>query len=382
MTSQFKLHLILGLLVLCATPLASQHRATLSDDPWVQHVFDFDVEGLGFVASVPDDAQIETVQMTVRNPDSAGNIKIVGKISAAAVDFAVDTTIVAYDLAVPGNANRFCEFEAEKAGYELRGTRTASDFSAAEIFAMEFDGGRPGGAVFSQCMVRGHMMIAFHFMYDLTTAQNQADVTARFRVAERYYRKFMASITFSDGRNRSFFDGLASVPLMIGADPVSLYLPDVWDVPINDFTGPLPAELNLLQENTDGQSVGQIWLSVQERRTQPDLEVLGPVLFADFFTQQSSQVAQPVLLYSGVDQDLATADIVAHHFRFAAKTHSGAGRGDIQATLIWHGGRLYALGFWSNYPVGADYNTFLARLPGLTSYDMIGRALIAMLDDD
>lgn len=349
---------------------------------WVRKSFDFGVEALDFEAAVPAGTSVETTAMKPRETGTAGKIVIVGKVYPAKTGLPVEVTIQAFDLAVPAVASRICAHEAEIAGYTPRGRRATPDLSEAELFATKSDGNKPAGGVFSRCMTRGDKVLVTHFLFDVSGVTDKKELENRTSQAQDYYKTFISSIVFADGQSPGYRDTLREIPVTIGRDQVRLNVPDVWQVPINDFRGPLPAELHLLRKNDSGADTGLLWLWVEERSGQPDLEELAPRLIGNYFVRQSPDAAHPELLSVGEDPELREAGIVSRSFRFSAKNKAGEDIGEILATAFWHDKRLYVLSLWSHWTPAADRNIFFSRLPGLTAFDLISAKLAGVMKEN
>jgi hypothetical protein len=307
---------------------------------------------------------------------------IVGKIYPEKAGTPVEVTIQALDLTAPAAASRVCTHEAEIAGYTLRARRAEPDLSDAELFATKSDGNRPICGVFSRCMTRGNKMLVTHFLFDVSGVMDEEEFDVRANQAQDYYKTFISSIVFADGHSPGYRNMMRKIPVTIGADKTTLSVPDVWQVPINDLRGPLPAELHLLRKNNSGEDTGLLWLAVQERKEQLDFEKLGPTLIGDYFVQQSPDAARPVLLQVSEDPDMRESGVASRSFRFSTKNRAGEDVGEVLATLFWHDGRLYVLSLWSRWSPTADRNTFFSRLPGLTAYDLISAKLVKTMTEN
>ncbi|MDP9790968.1 hypothetical protein [Agrobacterium tumefaciens] len=214
------------------------------------------------------------------------------KIYPAKAGTPVEVTIQALDLTAPGAASRVCTHEAEIAGYTLRARRAEPDLSDAELFATRPDGSRPIGGVFSRCMTRGNKMLVTHFLFDVSGVTDKGELDVRASQAQDNYKSFIPASSSPMAIRPAI--AMREIPVTIGTDKMTLSVPDVWQVPINDLRGPLPAKLHLLRKNNSGEDTGLLWLAVQERKEQPDLEKRGPTLIGDYFVQQSPDAERPV----------------------------------------------------------------------------------------
>lgn len=349
--------------------------AQATENGWVRKAFDFGAADINFETLVPSDAKVETTELGSPDPGTIGKIKIVGKIYPADGDDPVEVTIRAFDLAAPASASRVCGYEIESAGYTPRSLKSAPDLSDARIFATKSNGSRPVEGVFSRCLTRGNKMLALHFIADVNSAENVEAADLLVEKAQDYANTILSNIIFADGKPAGYGDGMKDVPVTIGTEKLALSVPALWKVAINDFRGPLPAELHLLRQNSEGKSTGAIWLFVQDRKEQPDLEEVGQALIRDYFVQQLPNAKPPVMLTSGEEPEFTKAGVPARSFRFSVTSTSDEDIGDILATLVWHDGHLYTFSLWSAWPPTGDNNIFYSRLPGLTAYDLISAAL-------
>lgn len=98
--------------------------------------------------------------------------------------------------------------------------------------------------------------------------------SARVRKVDRDAASFIDGLSWADGRQSSFGREMQAIPLRIGAKDLTLRIPRGWDIPINDFHGPLPAELHMVRRK-DGKDVGLVWLFVQNMKDKPDFATAG-----------------------------------------------------------------------------------------------------------
>ena len=366
--------LVIVPLILGLAGMSPAFAQSIGND-WIRKTFDFGSEDINFETIVPPGAKVETTELGSSDPGTIGKIKIIGKIYPADGDYPVEVTIKAFDLAAPASASRVCVYEIESAGYTPRSLNSAPDLSDARIFATKSNRSRPMEGAFSQCLMRGNKMLALHFTFDVSSAENVEAADVLVTKAQDYANMILSNITFADGKPVGYGDGMKDVPVTIAAEKLTLSVPVLWKVAINDFRGPLPAELHLLRQSSEGKSTGAIWLFVQDRKEQPDLEELGQALIRDYLVQQLPNAKPPVMLASGEEPVFTKAGVAGRNFRFSVKSKSEEDMGDILATLIWHDGRLYVFSLWSAWNTTGDSNNFYSRLPGLTAYDLISVAL-------
>ncbi|MEO9336349.1 hypothetical protein ABFT80_02765 [Mesorhizobium sp. SB112] len=355
-------------------PNANSDDAQPVENGWVRKTFDFGSEDINFQSLVPPGATVETVALGSPDPDTIGKIKIVGKIQPVDGNVPVEVTITAFDLVAPAAASRVCAYEIESAGYTLRSTKSAPDLSDMRIFATKSDGSRPMEGAFSQCFTRGNKVLALHFIFDVSKTTDLEAADALVAKAQDYANTMLSHIAFTDGKPTGYGAGMKDVPISIGTEKMNLSVPNLWNVAINDFHGPLPAELHLVRRK-DEKSVGAIWLAVREMKEQPDLDELGKTLIRDYFVLQSLDAKPAVPVSSGDDPAFTNLGVAARNFRFSVEDKSSEDAGDILATLIWHEGRLYVVSVWSIWAPTGDRNIFFSRLPGLTAYDLITATL-------
>jgi hypothetical protein len=111
-------------------------------------------------------------------------------------------------------------------------------------------------------------------------------------------------------------------------------------------------------------------------KEKPDLETSGAAIVKDYFVKQTPDGRAPVLLASGEDSALAEQGIASRTFRFSVENREGKDAGDIEATVVWHNGRLSVLTLWSAWTSEANRNAFFSRLPGLTVYDIVRQEVL------
>lgn len=341
---------------------------------WSLRSFDFGDDDINFETYVPDTARVETT--TMREFDASkeiGSVRIIGKITLA--NAPIEATIKGYHFTTPASAARVCAYEIETAGYTLRQIRSVADFTATQAFAVQPAETPYQSGVFSQCFSRGDRVLTFHVVADLSKATNDSERKEIGKIAYNVAGTLFTNLVFSNGRVQRYDAYMKRIDIQIGDRAVSLEVPDIWKVAINDFKGPLPAELHLQREK-DGRTQGLFWLFAQERKDKPDLQEVGPALIRDYFVQQSPDVKPPTLLASGEDEDFKKAGVTSRLFRFSVAKKDGDDGGDLIANIIWHDGKLYVASVWSNLSPSGDPNTFFSRLPGLTAFDLVQASLL------
>ncbi|WP_094542321.1 hypothetical protein [Brucella grignonensis] len=340
---------------------------------WSLRAFDFGDEDINFETFVPDRAKVETVAMRpLDRAKEIGSVRIIGKIQLP--DMPIEATIKGYHLTTIGSAARVCVYEVKNSGYTIRQIRSVADFSATRLFAVQPGDPPFTSGTFSQCYARGDKVLTFHIVADLTKAASDDKRTEIGRVARNFAGALFTNLVFSNGRVQGYDAYMKGINIRIGDRVVSLAVPDIWKVAINDFKGPLPAELHLQREK-DGHTEGLFWLFAQERKDKPDLQEIGPALIRDYFVQQSPDVKLPTLLASSEDADFRKVGVVSRQFRFSVAKKDGEASGDLIANVIWHDQKLYVVSIWSRLSPSGDPNTFFSRLPGLTTFDLVQASL-------
>ncbi|MGV2105365.1 hypothetical protein ACQZ4X_04765 [Agrobacterium vitis] len=357
--------------------LALFSETNAAEGAWKRHVFDFNNSRLNFKTDVPGDATVQTVTMEDAEPGSIGRVKIVGKVTPGTGGQQVETTIVAYDLRSPPAALRICKFEAELDGYTPRSTSTSQDLTEAKVFATQSDNGKPKGAVLSNCFARGTNALAVHFIVKVSGEPTQEAAQKALSELDSYSIAFLRNLQFADGKQANFGDSMQSVPLSIGERKIDLQIPTGWEIPINDFRGPLPAELHMIRRSGD-QDVGLIWLFVQPMAEKPDIEKTGAEIIRNYFVKQTSDVDAPVLIGTNENSTLSEQGLTNREFRFSVKTLKGKDIGVIDATAVWKDNQLAVISEWSTWGQTVDRNTFFSRLPGMTAYDLVRSAVLGV----
>ncbi|MBP2509136.1 hypothetical protein J2855_002782 [Agrobacterium tumefaciens] len=349
--------------------------ASSKDSAWVVRKFDFSVPALNFESKVPHDSRVETVPMEPTEPGTIGKVKVIGKIAPGKGDLKVETTMVGYNLQAPATALRICSFDVEALGYTIRIFRTAPDLTEAKLLAKKAANGKPQSAALGYCFARTQQTLGIYFIVDVSGAASEEAADDLVRRADEYAASFIDNLSWENGQQSSFGEDLQTVPLLIGDKEIRLSIPNGWDIPINEFRGALPAELHMVRRK-NGKDVGLVWLFVQDMKEKPDLDTSGAAIVKDYFVKQTPDVRAPVLLASGEDSTLAEQGIASRTFRFSAENKQGSDAGDIEATVVWHNGRLSVLTLWSAWTSADNRNTFFSRLLGLTVYDIVRQEVL------
>ncbi|MCF1464613.1 hypothetical protein FS827_25360 [Agrobacterium vitis] len=357
--------------------LAAFSEANAAEGAWKKHLFDFNNPSLNFETDVPGDATVETVTMEDAEPGSIGRVKIVGKVTPGANGQQVETTVLAYDLLSPPAALRICRFETELDGYTPRSLVTSPDLTEATVFATQSEKGKPKGGILSHCVAKGKNALSIHFVVKVSGEPTREMANRALEELDNYSETFLRNLQFSDGKQANFGDDMQSVPLHIGERKIDLQIPTGWEIPINDFQGPLPAELHMIRRSR-GQDVGLIWLFVQPMAEKPDMEKKGAEIIRNYFVKQTSGADAPVLLGTNENSALSEQGLTNREFRFSVKTLKGEDIGVIDATAVWKDSQLAVISEWSTWTQTARRNEFFSRLPGMTAYDLVRSAVLGI----
>jgi hypothetical protein len=366
--------LILAMMA-AGTAIVKAEDTSSKDSALVPKEFDFSSPALNFKTTVPHDSRVATVPMEPTEPNTIGKAKVIGKVASGKGDLEVETTIVGYSLQAPATALRVCSFDVEALGYTIRIFRTEPDLTEAKLLAKKAENGKPHSAALAYCFARAQQALGIYFIVDVTGAESEEAADDLVRRADEYAASFIDNLSWENGQQSSFGEDLQTVPLLIGDKQIRLSIPNGWDIPINDFRGPLPAELHMVRRR-NGKDVGAVWLFVQNMKEKPDLETSGAAIVKDYFVKQTPDGRAPVLLASGEDSALAEQGIASRTFRFSVENREGKDAGDIEATVVWHNGRLSVLTLWSAWTSAANRNAFFSRLPGLTVYDIVRQEVL------
>ncbi|MGE8452274.1 MAG: hypothetical protein ACN6OP_16955 [Pseudomonadales bacterium] len=357
------------------TAFATGNVTSSDDGPWVTQQFDFLAPALNFESRVPRDAAVELVPMEPNPPNTIGNVKVIGKITSEKDVPKVDTSIVGYNLQAPATALRICTFELEALGFLPSISTTSDDLTEAGLLAQKAESGKPKSAAIGYCFAREKQALGIYFIVDVSNAASMEAANDLVQEVDRDAASFIDSLAWADGQQSSFGGEMQAIPLRIGAKDMTLRIPRGWDIPINDFHGPLPAELHMVRRK-DGKDVGLVWLFVQNMKDKPDLATAGAAIVKDYFVKQTADARTPVLLSSEEDSSLRDQGIAARTFRFSVEDKKGRDAGAIDALVAWKNGQLSVLTLWSAWQPSADRSSFFSRLPGLSVYDILRQAVL------
>ncbi|MEO9862796.1 hypothetical protein [Yoonia sp.] len=348
-----------------ATPAFAQ-----DDFDWETRAFDFADPLLNFSTSVVRGASIDTVPMNRPAPGTIGNIGNIGLVKEPREWLKV--TIVGYALASPAAPEALCRYEIEADGYRIRNIRSTPDMTMTEAFATKANDQQQTTGAFTRCYARGQSALTVHVLFDVSDITTQDAYDARRAAGFEVYQKFVERLDFADGAAPNFGDNLLDVPVTLGEQTIAFAVPAIWDVPINDFTGPLPAEMQMLRSGEGGPTKGLMWLHVVEGDQPIDLEEVAERFVVQYFQNMDDAALTLEVVSNTVD------DTVPELAARVVRVNVAEG-GDIEASVIWHDGRLHVLGLWQNFDPPTDKMQFFTRLPALSSFVMMKNSLVRSL---
>lgn len=351
--------------------LAVATSAFAQDDrDWETRAFDFADPLLNFSTSVVRGASIDTVPMNRPAQGTIGNIGNIGLVKDPREWLKV--TIVGYALASPAAPEALCRYEIEADGYRIRNIRSTPNMAMTEAFATKADDQQQKTGAFTRCYARGQSALTVHVLFDVSDITTQDAYDARRAAGFEVYQKFVEGLDFADGAAPNFGDNLLDVPVTLGEQAIAFAVPAIWDVPINDFTGPLPAEMQMLRPGEGGPTKGLMWLHVVEGDQPTDLEEVAERFVVQYFQNMDDTALTLEMVSNTVDDTLP--ELAARVVRVNV-----AEGGDIEASVIWHNGRLHVLGLWQNFDPPTDKVQFFTRLPALSSFVMMKNSLVRSL---
>lgn len=365
--------------LLGATPLDD---AEADSRGWARRSFALGSPAIDFTTFAPADATIETAPLDDRAPaGTLGKLKTVAKIKLAEADAPVEATIIAIQLSYAAAAPRVCDWMLSEAGYRISESRARPGLAEAQSLGFTYDGERRTGGAFGACFTRGETVLATVFLFDLGGDKPARDRTVT--AARGFASGFLTNMAFADGKPSAFAaDQITQLDLKLGTDVLPIAFPSAYTVRINDFQGPLPAELHL-GLGTEDSTRGVLWFSAQERFGEMDFDVAGQKVADIFARTQSDRLRSPTLQSQGPAPALDAAGIKARTYLFTierADSDSETG-GGLEVTMVAHRGRFFALVLWTSKPASLERAVFFSRLRGLTAYDMVGEALVRALSE-
>lgn len=343
---------------------------------WRKQTFDFGSTDLRGEILVPANADFQTVEIQPRQAGTAGNVTVVGKIAPSAT-VPADVTIMALDLEYPAAALRVCLYEAGLIGLEVFSRSVAEDLSSASVRSMRVKDGRFEQVAYSRCLTRGTKLLVFHFIAS-PAATDEESAFATGGNIETFARTALDGLTFADGKPVSHWAGMTDVPLKLGSRTVALPVSPAWSIAINDFQGGIPAELSMVRKR-DGKDAGLVWLGAFDSPAGFDIARDGETFLRDFIARQSPDFGSAKLLSSDSASPPDGVEGTKNHFHFDIATKTGGEAGEVFATVALSGDRLYTAAWWSPPVSGDGRAAFMARLPGMTAFDLARRAADRMM---
>ena len=340
---------------------------------WKKQVFDFGAPDLRGVLMLPDDSTMQTAQYQPRQAGTAGQSTIVAKIDASA-SVPADITIMAFDLEYPASPLRACAYEMQAIGLDPVSQSVTDDMSSATLRSVEVREGKFEQIGFTRCLTRGTKLLAFHFAVKPQSVDEDGAVELGETI-ETFAEEMFREMSFEDDMPVSHWRGMTDIELKLGEQTTTLKASAAWTVAINDFSGPLPAELHLVRKR-DGKDAGLVWLGAFPASESFDISGDGERILRDFIAKQSPDFGEIKLV---LDDRLTLPEGISgeqHRFRFEITSKSGGEAGDVLAMVTRSGDKLYTLAWWSS-PISGDIarERFMARLPGLTAYDLVLAAM-------
>lgn len=340
---------------------------------WRKQPFDFGAPDLRGDIAVPVDAALQTAAMQARKTGTAGRSTVVGKIEASAT-VPAEVTVMAFDLEYPAAPLRVCAFETQASGLDVVSQSTSDDLSAASLRSVRTHNGAFEQVAFTRCLTRGNRLLAFHFAAKPGGADEASAVRTGKRV-ESFAATMLTGMAFNDGDPTSHWHGMTDIPLKLGDKTVPMKVSAAWTVAINDFSGMVPAELHLVRKR-DGKDAGLVWLSVLAANNSFDMARDGETLLRTFIAKQSPDFGEAKLVSS---DHLPPAEGERHRFLFEIPSKSGTETGELRATLTLNDGRVHTVAWWTPSTSGSPREKFMARLPGLTPYDLAQETMKRLL---
>jgi len=339
---------------------------------WETKTLNFGAPDLRADIALPKGATLQTVNYEPRQPNTAGRSVVVGKV-APSKTVPADVSIVAFDLEYPAAAVRLCAYEVQATGLDVISLSVSDDSSSASLRSIKVDDGKPVQVGYTRCLTRGTKMLVFHFV---TTASKNDERTAMRtgKGVEAFARTMLDDIRFADGKPASHWAEMQEIPLKLGQHATTLKVSPAWQVAINDFNGAVPAEIHMVRKR-DGKDAGLVWLAAFDAPSGFDMTRDGQNLLRDFMAKQSADFGDAKLLSNDALPPSEGASGTKHRFRFEVRSKSGGEAGDLLATVTHDGRMLYVVALWSAPASGNHREKFMARLPGLTTYDLAQDAL-------
>ncbi|CAM4082816.1 hypothetical protein BOTU111921_10790 [Bordetella tumbae] len=344
---------------------------------WQTKTLNFGAPDLRADIALPKGATLQTVNYEPRQPNTAGRSVVVGKVTPSKT-VPADVSIVAFDLEYPAAAVRLCAYEVQATGLDVISLSVSDDSASADLRSLKADEGKPVQVGFTRCLTRGTKLLVFHFVTATTGKHDERTAMRTGKSVETFARTMLDDIRFADGKPASHWAEMQDIPLKLGQHAATLNVSPAWQVVINDFNGAVPAEMHMVRKR-DGKNAGLVWLAALETPNGFDMTRDGQSLLRDFMAKQSPDFGDAKLLSNDALPLSEGASGTKHRFRFEIRSKSGGEAGDLLATLTHSGHMLYAVALWSAPVSGNNREKFMARLPGLTAYDLAQDALNRLL---
>lgn len=345
---------------------------------WAIQAFDFGAPDLRGEIALPSNAMLQAVRYQPRQPNTAGHSTVVGKVEPSGT-VPADVTVMAFDLEYPAAALRVCAYEAQAIGLDVVSQSASDDLSSASLRSVRGRDGKVEQVAFTRCLTRGTKLLAFHFAAAPDSADENATVKTGKEI-EAFARTMFRHMTFADGEPLSHWQGMTEVPLKLGRRTSTLKTSPDWTVVINDFNGTTPAELHMVRKR-ESQDAGLLWLGVFDAPDAFDMARDGQTLLNAFIAKQSPGFGDPKLRSS---EHLAPPQGVngeKRRFLFEIPSKSGGEASDLVAAVAHNGDKLYAVAWWSPSISGSSRERFMARLPGMTAFDLAQEAMTSLTSE-
>lgn len=340
---------------------------------WKKQPFDFGAPDLRGDIAVPVDAALQAAAMQPRQTGTAGRSTVVGKIEASAT-VPAEVTVMSFDLEYPAAPLRVCAFEIQASGLDVVSQSTSDDLSDASLRSVRTHNGAFEQVAFTRCLTRGNRLLAFHFTAKPEGKDEAAIVRTGERI-ERFATTMFKDMALADGEPTSHWRGMTDISLKLGEKSVPMKVSAAWAVSINDFNGTVPTELHLVRKR-DGKNAGLVWLSVLATSDSFDMARDGERLLRTFIAKQSPDFGEAKLLSS---DRLPPGEGERHRFLFEIPSKSGTETGELLATLTLNDDRVHTVAWWTPSTSGSAREKFMARLPGLTAYDLAQETMNRLL---
>lgn len=376
----------LALVSMLVAALAGNVAAQEAPEPavkqgWVEKTFDFSTPDLDFKTLMPAGAKVETVPMKTRQGDALGRVVIIGEVlPVPAAEVPIRVTVLGYDLRTSGSAERICDWVLSQENYKKVEEHISPHRSGASVIGLKYDGDVPVAGVISSCLMRGFRAMAVNLLFDLPKEKTSEERDAIFDFATDYAQTFFDNVTFKNGQNDGYRDGLKDIPLTLDGKMIDVAVPEDWQVPINDFDGRANGELHILKQE-GGVSKGGVWLLASDMKDKPDLAQIGGKMIPFVLGVQFKQRDALELKREEAGPPVDGKAMVRHRFLFSVTGKNGEASGDAYAIMIWNEGRLYTLIRWSPFIQDGSSNAFFSDLPMLSIYDSVAAVLNKIVND-